>query len=193
MSERAINGQTCTLPCVGSRTCLSLPSCRTRRAFLVLSSPSLWLTRVAGSVPDLTESVNHARVPIILSDACLRQSITVIPLPIAFDLLQVLSCPNAQRVKRFSQRLAEIGKGIFDRRRDGRVDSPAVIFGLARGNVYSEGSPVQSFEHAETLLRSIFAFLGAKPEFIIAEGIGRGEEARQAALNAALTQAHAVA
>jgi len=64
-----------------------------------------------------------------------------------------------------------------------------IIIGLARGNVYGDASPYQSFEHAETLLRSIFEFLGAKVEFIIAEGIGRGEDARKAALDGALDQA----
>jgi len=68
-----------------------------------------------------------------------------------------------------------------------------IIIGLARGNVYGGDSSLQSFEHAETLLRSIFTFLGSQTEFIVAEGVGRGEEARQAALNSALAQARSVA
>lgn len=75
----------------------------------------------------------------------------------------------------------------------GLASRKRVIIGLARGNVYSDDSPLQSFEHAETLLRSIFTFLGAEVEFIIAEGIGLGEGARQAALSAALTQARSIA
>ncbi len=64
-----------------------------------------------------------------------------------------------------------------------------VIVALARGNVYGAGSPYATYEHAETLLRSIFAFVGADVEFIVAEGLGRGEAARQAAIDSALTQA----
>jgi FMN-dependent NADH-azoreductase len=64
-----------------------------------------------------------------------------------------------------------------------------IIIGLARGNVYSDASPYKAYEHAETLLRSIFEFVGADVEFIIAEGIGRGEDARKAALDGALEKA----
>ena len=64
-----------------------------------------------------------------------------------------------------------------------------VIIALARGNVYGEGSPYAAYEHAETLLRSIFSFVGADVEVIVAEGLGRGEEARRTAIDGALAQA----
>lgn len=64
-----------------------------------------------------------------------------------------------------------------------------VIVALARGNVYGEGSPYAAYEHAETLLRSVFGFVGADVEVIVAEGIGRGEAARQAAVEAAIDEA----
>lgn len=65
-----------------------------------------------------------------------------------------------------------------------------VIVALARGNVYGEGSPYAAYEHAETLLRSIFGFVGADVEVIVAEGLGRGDEARRTAIDGALAQAH---
>lgn len=71
----------------------------------------------------------------------------------------------------------------------GLASGKRVIIGLARGNVYSEPSPYRSYEHAETLLRSIFEFVGAEVEFIIAEGVGRGEDARKAAISDALDKA----
>ncbi|SFO33972.1 FMN-dependent NADH-azoreductase [Sphingomonas sp. OK281] len=64
-----------------------------------------------------------------------------------------------------------------------------VIVALARGNVYGEGSPYAGYEHAETLLRSIFGFVGADVEVIVAEGLGRGDEARRTAIDGALAQA----
>ena len=64
-----------------------------------------------------------------------------------------------------------------------------VIVALARGNVYGEGSPYAAYEHAETLLRAVFGFVGADVEVIVAEGIGRGEAARQAAVEAAIDEA----
>lgn len=64
-----------------------------------------------------------------------------------------------------------------------------VIIVLARGNVYGQGSPFAAYEHAETLLRSVFSFVGADVEVIIAEGLGRGEEARRTSIDGALVQA----
>lgn len=64
-----------------------------------------------------------------------------------------------------------------------------VMLALARGNVYGEESPYAAYEHAETLLRSIFSFVGADVEVIVAEGPGRGEEARRTAIDGALAQA----
>ena len=73
---------------------------------------------------------------------------------------------------------------------EGLAGDKRVIVGLARGGVYSEGSALASFEHAETLLRSAFAFIGIKtPEFIIAEGLALGEDTRQTAISIALEQA----
>lgn len=68
-----------------------------------------------------------------------------------------------------------------------------VIIALARGNVYGEGSPYAAYEHAETLLRSVFSFVGADVEFIVAEGLGRGEDARRTAVDGAVAQAGRIA
>ncbi|UAK25835.1 FMN-dependent NADH-azoreductase [Sphingomonas nostoxanthinifaciens] len=70
----------------------------------------------------------------------------------------------------------------------GLAKGKRVIVTLARGNVYGEGSPYVAYEHAETLLRSIFTFVGADVEFIVAEGLGRGEDARRVAIDGALQQ-----
>ncbi|WP_206240366.1 FMN-dependent NADH-azoreductase [Novosphingobium terrae] len=69
----------------------------------------------------------------------------------------------------------------------GLAGGKRVIIALARGNVYGEDSPYKAYEHAETLLRSIFGFIGVTDlEVIIAEGLGRGEEARKASIEGAL-------
>ena len=76
---------------------------------------------------------------------------------------------------------------------EGLVGDKRVIVALARGGVYSEGTPFASFEHAETLLRGIVGFMGVTdPTFIIAEGLALGDAARDAALSAALDQARQV-
>uniref|UniRef100_UPI0035CACFF8 FMN-dependent NADH-azoreductase n=1 Tax=uncultured Sphingomonas sp. TaxID=158754 RepID=UPI0035CACFF8 len=71
----------------------------------------------------------------------------------------------------------------------GLATGKRVIIALARGNVYGADSPYAAYEHAETLLRSIFTFVGADVEFVVAEGLGRGEDARRIAIDGALAQA----
>jgi FMN-dependent NADH-azoreductase len=95
------------------------------------------------------------------------------------------------QLKAWVDRIAVKGK-TFAYGENGPVGLAAgkrVIIALARGNVYGEGSPYAAYEHAETLLRSIFSFIGADVEVIVAEGLGRGEEARRAAIEGALVQA----
>ncbi len=76
---------------------------------------------------------------------------------------------------------------------EGLAGDKQVIVALARGGIYSDGAPAAAFEHAETLLRGILAFIGVtNPQFIIAEGLALGETARSAALEAAVGQANAV-
>jgi FMN-dependent NADH-azoreductase len=77
---------------------------------------------------------------------------------------------------------------------EGLAGDKRVIVALARGGVYSAGSPFAPFEHAETLLRGVLAFIGiSQPEFIIAEGLALGDEARQASIAQALDQAGRIA
>jgi len=69
----------------------------------------------------------------------------------------------------------------------GLATGKRVIIALARCNVYGEGSPYATYEHAETLLRSFFSFIGVSDlDFIVAEGLGRGDDARRAAIDSAL-------
>ncbi|NKN03059.1 FMN-dependent NADH-azoreductase [Rhizobium leguminosarum] len=73
---------------------------------------------------------------------------------------------------------------------EGLAGDKRIIVAVARGGVYAEGSPFASFEHAETLLKSLLSFIGISgPEFIVAEELATGEQARQASIDAALGQA----
>jgi FMN-dependent NADH-azoreductase len=99
------------------------------------------------------------------------------------------------QLKAWIDRIAVRGK-TFARGETGPIGlagGKRVIVALARGNVYGESSPYKSFEHAETLLRSIFTFLGITDiAFIIAEGLGRDDETRRTAIEAALGQARQI-
>ena len=77
---------------------------------------------------------------------------------------------------------------------EGLAGGKRVIVALARGGLYGEGSSARAVEHAERYLRDVLAFIGiTDAEFVIAEGIALGHEARAAAVAAALEQAAAVA
>ncbi len=76
---------------------------------------------------------------------------------------------------------------------EGLAGGKRVIVALSRGGRYGEGSPFASYEHAESYLRRVFAFIGVhQPEFIVSEGVALGDEARQAAIASALDQASRV-
>ncbi|MDE2413032.1 MAG: NAD(P)H-dependent oxidoreductase [Sphingomonadales bacterium] len=76
----------------------------------------------------------------------------------------------------------------------GLAGGKRAIVALARGGLYGESSPARAVEHAERYLRDVLAFIGiAEPEFVIAEGIALGDDARAAALAAAREQAAGLA
>ncbi|XSG81952.1 MAG: FMN-dependent NADH-azoreductase [Methyloligella sp. ZOD6] len=69
----------------------------------------------------------------------------------------------------------------------GLAGGKRVIVAVSRGGLYGPESPAADFEHVETYLRSVFAFIGIEnPEIVIAEGVKIGEAQRQQALAAAL-------
>jgi FMN-dependent NADH-azoreductase len=66
-----------------------------------------------------------------------------------------------------------------------------VIVASARGGVYLDG-PLASHDYQETYLRDVFAFIGISDiEFVRAEGVAMGPDARRDAIETALRQADA--
>ena len=72
----------------------------------------------------------------------------------------------------------------------GLAGGKRVIVALARGGFYDADAPARALEHLETYLRTAFGFIGIEPEFVVADGIATGPEAREAALTQALAQAN---
>lgn len=69
---------------------------------------------------------------------------------------------------------------------EGLAGGKRLILTIARGGLYAEGNPAAPFEHAESYLRGVFAFMGiTEPEVIVAEGLNLGPESRQQAVDAA--------
>ena len=69
---------------------------------------------------------------------------------------------------------------------EGLAKGKRVIIALARGGIYSTGSPAAALEHLETYLRGVFNFIGIEPEFVVAEGLNLSPENRQQALDFAI-------
>jgi len=66
---------------------------------------------------------------------------------------------------------------------EGLVKGKTVIVAVSRGGVYQAGGPA---EHVETYLKAAFNFIGVEPQFVRADGIAMGPEARQKGLDTAL-------
>ena len=69
---------------------------------------------------------------------------------------------------------------------EGLAGGRRVIIALARGGIYSEGSPAAALEYLETYLRGVFNFIGIEPEFVVAEGLNLGPELRTVSIERAL-------
>lgn len=68
---------------------------------------------------------------------------------------------------------------------EGLAKGKRVVIALSRGGTYAPETGTASAEHAETLLRTVFGFIGIVPEFVVAEGLNGGPEARVEAVSAA--------
>ncbi len=75
----------------------------------------------------------------------------------------------------------------------GLLTDKRVIIAVARGSLYGEDAPASALEHAQTYLNGIFSFLGLKPEFVIADGVGISAELREAGLASGLAEVQRLA
>ncbi len=75
---------------------------------------------------------------------------------------------------------------------EGLARGKRVIVASSRGGVYSDG-PYASLDHQEKYLRTVFGFIGiADVEFVRAEGVAHGSDARRQAIDGALTHSDTI-
>lgn len=155
--------------------------------FTAVTAPSAH--PMALSVADLDEAQRMQRSA---SDAILREfmeaDIVVIGVP-----MYNFTVPS--ELKAWIDRL--IVPGTTFRRGDsgpeGLAGGKRVILAVARGGIYSGGSPFAPAEHAESLLRSLLGFIGvANIETVTAEGLNF-PNAKEQAIAEAMTQAERLA
>jgi FMN-dependent NADH-azoreductase len=78
-------------------------------------------------------------------------------------------------------------------KQEGLAGSKRVIIALSRGGVYGAEQGNADFEHLESYLKIIFAFIGIVPEFVRADGINLGPEVKARAVSQALADAEKLA
>lgn len=76
---------------------------------------------------------------------------------------------------------------------EGLAGGRRVIVALSRGGVYGAEQGNADFEHLETYLRAIFAFIGLTPEFVRADGLNLGAEAKSRGVSQALGEVERLA
>lgn len=92
------------------------------------------------------------------------------------------------QLKAWFDRICVAGKTFqySDKGPAGLCGGKKVIIASARGGIFSEGTPMASFDHQETYLRTIFGFLGVQDiRFVRAEGVAMGEAFKSQAFDIA--------
>ena len=98
----------------------------------------------------------------------------------------------SSQLKAWIDRIAVAGKTVRygPNGAEGLLGGKRIIIAISRGGLYGPGAPAAAFEHLQTYLQGVFGFLGVTDlEFVIAEGVMMGPEAREKAVSAALTTA----
>ena len=92
----------------------------------------------------------------------------------------------SSQLKAWIDRIAIAGKTFRyteSGRPEGLAGNKRVFLAVARGGFYGDGSPVKAMEHAETYLRSAFAFIGVTNlDVVAAEGLNVSAAQRQTAI-----------
>jgi FMN-dependent NADH-azoreductase len=95
------------------------------------------------------------------------------------------------QLKAWIDRLAVAGKTFryTDKGPEGLAGGKKVIVASSRGGFYGPETPIAFLDHQESYLRGVFGFIGITDiTFIRAEGVNKGPEQRQAAIEAAVTE-----
>jgi FMN-dependent NADH-azoreductase len=102
----------------------------------------------------------------------------------------------SSQLKAWIDRVSVAGKTFryTEQGAEGLAGGRTVIIASTRGGLYGAETPAAAADFQEPYLRCVFGFLGVSDlRFVRAEGLAYGPDARQAALDAALASAPALA
>jgi len=151
-----------------------------------LTSAHLGLQQGAATDPALQQDVAAGKSAL---DEFLAADIVVVGAP-----MYNFGIPS--QLKAWIDRLAVAGKTFryTEAGPQGLCGGKKVIVASSRGGVFSAGSPTAAFDFQETYLRALFGFLGITDvNFVRAEGVAMGPEARTKAIDSAKGEASRLA
>lgn len=144
---------------------------------------------VAVPVPHLTGD-HLAASPVVMEDIALGEKVLdefitadVVVIGVAFYNLTISS-----QLKTWIDRIVIAGKTFryTENGSEGLAHDKRVILATARGGQYRPGTSLASSEHAESYLRSLFAFIGVtRLDVIVAEGLAISEAHRESGMQTA--------
>jgi len=143
------------------------------------------LAAAQGAVPESPEVQKDIAAGQAVLDEFLAADVVVIGAP-----MYNFTMPS--QLKAWIDRIAVNGKTFryTEKGPEGLVGNKRVIIAISRGGFYGAGAPAAAFEHLESYLRGVFAFLGVvNPEIIVAEGLNIGPEQRAKAMQGAIEAA----
>jgi len=100
------------------------------------------------------------------------------------------------QLKAWLDRIAIAGKTFryTERGPEGLAGGRKIIVASSRGGFFGPGSPAAALDHQESYLRGFFGFLGITDlDFVRAEGLAMGPEAREKAISSAKNEVHQLA
>jgi len=151
-----------------------------------LTSAHLGLQQGAATDPALQQDVAAGKSAL---DEFLAADIVVVGAP-----MYNFGIPS--QLKAWIDRLAVAGKTFryTEAGPQGLCGGKKVIVASSRGGVFSAGTPTAAFDFQETYLRALFGFLGITDvNFVRAEGVAMGPQARTKAIDSAKGEASRLA
>jgi FMN-dependent NADH-azoreductase len=148
----------------------------------LLHLSGLHLAAAQAGVPEHAQGLQHdlARSEAAL-DEFLGADIIVVGAP-----MYNFGIPS--QLKAWIDRIAVAGKTFrySENGIEGLAGGRKVIVASSRGGIYAGDTPMAALDHQETYLRSVFSFIGITDiEFVRAEGVSMGPDARGKALESA--------
>lgn len=156
------------------------------------------IPHLSGAYLAALQNPDAERSPAVQSD--IAQSAEVLAEFLAADIVVIgaglynFGIPS--QLKAWIDRILVAGKTFrytAEGKPEGLVGKKRIVLAIARGGIYAGESPMASFEHTETYLRTAFGFIGLEAEVVVAEGVSIGPDHRAAAIKNAEAQIAAIA